>query len=179
MGRGVPAIKQLESAYVGRDSLGRSVKRRVPGIDALQGAPARMEVSVRAKGSVLAPQDGRAWCAQSVVLKDDMDQTVLRSVFAITGAIVTLKLDSASVRKASLETGVARSVQWARTVRTVKVCVTVLMVLAATTLMEAACVSRALEVHTAETGCVHTGPTACTVNAPASVRINTHSVAIQ
>lgn len=173
-----PVIKQQESACVGTDSLGLSVRRRVSGF-ASHDAPARTVVSARAKGSALAPLDGRVKFAQNVVQRESLDQTVLTSVSATTGANVTLKLDSASVPKVSLVTGVMRSVLWARTVRTVKVCVTVLTALAATTLMEAAYVSRASAVHSAETGCVLTANTACTVSAHVSVKTNTHSAATQ
>ena len=74
-----------------------------------------------------------------------------------------------------LPSGVTRSALQALTVRTVKVCVTVLTGHAATTSTEAACASRASAVHTAGTGCVHPGNTACTVSAPACARTNTHS----
>lgn len=58
-------------------------------------------------------------------------------------------------------------------------CVTVLMAPAATTSMEAVCVSRGFMGHTAGTGCVRPENTACTVNARVSVRINTLSAATQ
>lgn len=67
------------------------------------------------------------------------------------------------------------SVLQALTVRIVKVCVTVLTVHAATTLMEAVFVSRASVVHTAGTGCANLANMACTVNAHVSVKTNTHS----
>lgn len=178
MGLEDPAIKQPESAYVGMDSPGLSVRRCVPG-NARHDAPARMVASVEAKGSVLAPLDGRVQFAQSDVQREGLDQTVLRSVSATTGAYVTPKLASASVLKVSLVTGAMRSVLQALTARTVKVCVTVLMVHAATTSMEAAYASRASVDHTAETGCVHWANMACTVNAPVSARTNTHSAVIQ
>ena len=59
--------------------------------------------------------------------------------------------------------------------RTVRACVTVLMVHVVTTSMEVACASRASAVHTAGKGCVHPANMACTVNAPAFARINKHS----
>lgn len=178
MGPEDPAIKQPESVYVGTDSLGLSVRRHVPG-NARCDAPVRMVVSVRAKGSAIARLDGRVQFAQRDVQREGLDKTVLRSVSATTGANVTLKLDSASVLKASLVTGVMRSVLQALMVRTVKVCVTVLTAHAATTSMEAASASRASVVHTAGTGCVHLANTACTVSACVFARTNTHSVATQ
>lgn len=48
----------------------------------------------------------RVQSAQSDVQREGLDQTVLRSAFVTTGANVTLKLDSASVPKVSLATGV-------------------------------------------------------------------------
>lgn len=173
-----PAIKQPESVYVGMDSLELSVRRRVPE-NARHDAPARMVVSVKAKGSATAHLDGRVRFAQSDVQREGLDKTVLMSVYATTGVNVTQKLDSASVLKVSLVTGVMRSVLQALTVRTVKVCVTVLTAHAATTSMEAAYASRASVVPTAGTGCVHPANTACTVNGSVSARTNRHSAAIQ
>lgn len=170
--------KQAESVYVGTDSPGLSVRKPVPG-SARHGAPARTVGSVRAKGFATAHLGGRVQFAQSDVQREGLDKTVLRSVCVTTGASVTPKLDSASVPKVSLVTGVTRSVLQARMVRTVKACVTVLTAHAATTSMVAACVSRDSAVHSAETGCVHPENTACTVNAPVSARTNTHSVATQ
>lgn len=178
MGLEDPAIKQPESAYVGTDSLGLSVRKRVPG-NARHDAPARMVGSVKAKGSARVRMDGRVQFAQSDVPRESLDQTVLRSVYATTAANVTLKMDSASVLKVLLVSGVMRSVLQVLMVRTVKVCVTVLMVRAATTLMEAAYASQASAVHTAGRGCVNPANTACTVNARVSAKTNTHSAATQ
>lgn len=174
MGREDPVIKQQENAYAEMDSLGLSVRRRASGVGAQPDAPARMEASVRGRGSAIAPLDGRVQSAPSAVLREDMDRTVQRSVFATTEASATLKPDNASALKVSLETGVMRSAVWGPMVRTVKVCVTVRMALAATTLTEAAFVNQASAVHTAGTGCVLMENMACTVNAHASVRTNTH-----
>lgn len=71
--------------------------------------------------------------------------------------------------------GAMRSVLQTLMVKTAKVCVTVLMVLVATTSMEAACASQVFVVHTAETGCVPLGSMGCTVKTPVSARTNTHS----
>lgn len=68
-----------------------------------------------------------------------------------------------------------RSVLRALMVRTVKACVTVPTVRAATTSMGAAYASRASAAHTAGTGCVRPANTACTASAPVSARTNTHS----
>lgn len=171
-----PAIKKPESVHAETISPGHSVRRRVPG-NARRDAPARTEVSVKAKGSATAHLDGRVPFAQSDVQRDGLDRTAPMSVSATTGASVTLKLDSASVLKVSLVTGVMRSVLQAPTGRTVRVCVTVLTGRAATTSMEPACVSRASAVHTAGTGCAHPEHTACTVSARASARRNTLSAA--
>lgn len=173
-----PAIKQQESAFVGMDSQGLTVRPRVGG-NARRDARARMVASVKAKGSALAHLDGRVQSVPSDVQKEGLGQTVLRSVFATTTENVTLKLDSVSVRKVSLVTGVRRSVLQVVTDRTVKACATVLTVRAATTSMEPVCASRASAVRTAGTGCAQTAYMACTVSARVSVRTNTHSAAIQ
>lgn len=173
-----PATKQQESVCVGMDSQELSVRRPVRG-NARRGALARMVASVGAKGSAPALLDGRVPSAQSDAQRDDSGPTVLRSASATTGENVTLKPGSASVLKVSLGTGVMRSVQQEPMVRTVKVCATVLMVLAATTSMGPACVSRASAGHTAGIACVHPANTACTANAHVSVRTNTHSAATQ
>ncbi|TDH11473.1 hypothetical protein EPR50_G00060690 [Perca flavescens] len=100
-----PVIKQPESAYVGTDSLGLSARRRVTG-NARHDAPARMVVFVKAKGSAIAHLDGRVHFARSDVRREGLDKTVLKSVSATTGANVTPNLDSASVLKVLLVTGV-------------------------------------------------------------------------
>lgn len=174
-----PAIKQQESAFVGMDSQGLTVRPRVTGGNARRDARARMVASVKAKGSALAHLDGRVQSVPSDVQKEGLGQTVLRSVFATTTENVTLKLDSVNVLKVSLVTGVRRSVLQVVTDRTVKACATVLTVRAATTSMEPVCASPASAVHTAGTGCAQTAFMACTVSARVSVRTNTHSAAIQ
>lgn len=71
--------------------------------------------------------------------------------------------------------GVTRSVQWVHTVRTVRVCVTVLTEPGVITSTVAVCASRGLRVHAVITGCVLTGPTACTANTAASATHKTLS----
>lgn len=71
--------------------------------------------------------------------------------------------------------GVTRTVQWACTVWTVRVCVTVLTEHGALTSTVGVCVSRGLRVHAAITGCVLMGPTACTANTTASATHKTLS----
>lgn len=173
-----PAIERPESAYAGTGTRGLSVRRRVLG-NARYDVPARTGVSAGAKGSALAPPDGRGQFAPSGVQKDVLDRTALKSVSATTGGNVTLRPDNANVLKVSLVTGVTRSVLQALMARTVRVCVIALMAHAATTSTEPACASRASAVRTAGTGCVRPGNTACTASAPVSARTNTHSAATQ
>lgn len=139
----------------------------------------KMVASARARGSVLAPLVGLVQFAQSGALRGGLVQTVPKSVCVTTEATVIQRPDSASVLRVLLDPGATRSVRWAVTVRIVRVCVTVLTGHAATTLMEAVCVSRASEVLSAEIECVLMVPTACTVNARASAKINTLSVVTQ
>lgn len=178
VGQEGPVIKHPESAYVGTDSLGLSVRRRVPG-SARHDAPVRMVASVRAKGSAPVPLDGRVQFARSDAQREGLGETVPRSVSATTEANVTPKPDCVSVLKVLLATGVMRSAPQALTVRTVKACATVPTVRAATTSMEPASASRASVGRTAGTGCVHPGNTACTANAHVSARTNTRSAATQ
>lgn len=89
---------------------------------------------------------------------------------------VTQRRDTVSVLLASLVRGVTKSVQWGAMGRTVRVCVTALMVHAAITSMAAACVSRASGDPSALRGCVLMEPLACTVNRTACVTANTLSV---
>lgn len=72
-------------------------------------------------------------------------------------------------------TGVMKSVQWGAMGRTVRVCVTALMVHDAITYTVAVCVSRASVDPSVHIGCAQMEPSACTVNRAASVTPNTLS----
>lgn len=169
--------KSLESVCAMKVLLAHSVKKLASSHDVLGDVLVKMVVSVRVMVSATAPLDGLELCVQSVVQRAGMGLTVPMSVYVTMVATVIQRLASVCAQLDSRGKGVMKSVLWAPTGRSVKVCVTVPMAHGATTSTEAACVSRASGALAAERGCVLTGRLGCTVNSAASATHHTQSAA--